>query len=152
MLSEEEIEKAKGWLSALNVNSEFEASSKEILLSHIEELEFQNNALQTEHKYNINRIKQLEEYLKRISKQLDNVAIDQIPIGIKELQQENKTLKHINKSYKGIIRRLNKMIDEMAYQLAGLAIWNNEKEETLILGDKEEVKQYFEKKVEEGNV
>ena len=41
----------------------------------------------------------------------------------------------------------NKIIDEMAEQLAGLAIWNNEKEEPLILGDKEDVKQYFERKV-----
>ena len=39
MLSKEEIEKAKGWLSALDVKSEFEAISKEILLQYIEQLE-----------------------------------------------------------------------------------------------------------------
>ena len=50
------------------------------------------------------------------------------------------------------IRKQNKIIDAMAEQLAGIAIWNNEKEEPLILGDKEEVKQYFEKKVEENDV
>lgn len=39
--------------------------------------------------------------------------------------------------------QLKKQIDLMAEQLAGLTIWNNEKEEPLILGDKEEIKQYF---------
>lgn len=34
----------------------------------------------------------------------------------------------------------------MAEQLAGLTIWDNEKEEPLILTDKKEVKQYFERK------
>ncbi len=48
-----------------------------------------------------------------------------------------------------IVNKQSKIIDEMAEQLAGLTIWNNEKEEPIILGDKEEVKQYFEKKVEE---
>ena len=33
------INEAIGWLSALEVNSEYEASSKEILLSYIDELE-----------------------------------------------------------------------------------------------------------------
>lgn len=42
--------------------------------------------------------------------------------------------------------QLKKQIDLMAEQLAGLTIWNNEKEEPLILGDKEEIKQYFEQK------
>ncbi len=52
---------------------------------------------------------------------------------ISELQQENN--------------KQSKIIDEMAEQLAGLMILDNE--ETLILGDKEEVKQYFERKVED---
>lgn len=43
ILSKEEIERAKGWLSALDVNSEFEAISKEIILSYIEELEKENS-------------------------------------------------------------------------------------------------------------
>lgn len=42
----------------------------------------------------------------------------------------------------------NKIIDLMAEQLAGLAIFDIEKDEPLILGDKEEVKQYFKEKVE----
>ena len=41
------------------------------------------------------------------------------------------------------------MIDLMAEQLAGLAIFDIDKDETLILGDKEEVEQYFENKAKE---
>ena len=44
---------------------------------------------------------------------------------------------------------LKKQIDLMAEQLAGLTIWDNEKEEPLILTDKDEVKQYFEKLAKE---
>ena len=40
------------------------------------------------------------------------------------------------------------IINEMAEQLAGLAIFDIEKDEPLVLGDKEEVKEYFTKKVE----
>ena len=43
----------------------------------------------------------------------------------------------------------DKIIDLMAEQLAGLAIFDIEKDEPLILGDKEEVKQYFKEKVED---
>ena len=41
----------------------------------------------------------------------------------------------------------DKIIDLMAEQLGGLAIFDIDKNETLILGDKEEVKQYFKDKV-----
>lgn len=44
------------------------------------------------------------------------------------------------------------IINEMAEQLAGLAIFDIEKDEPLILGDKEEVKEYFTKKVERGEI
>lgn len=47
------------------------------------------------------------------------------------------------------IEKKDKIIDLMAEQLAGLTIWNNEKEEPLVLYDKEEVKKYFERKVED---
>ena len=42
MLSKEEIEKAEGWLSALDVKSEFEAISKEIILQYIKQLKQEN--------------------------------------------------------------------------------------------------------------
>ena len=44
------------------------------------------------------------------------------------------------------LEKKDKIIDLMAEQLAGLAIFDIEKDEALILGDKEEVKQYFERK------
>lgn len=47
------------------------------------------------------------------------------------------------------IDRLNKIIDMMAEQLAGLAIFDEDKDNALILGDKEEVKQYFINKAKE---
>ena len=47
------------------------------------------------------------------------------------------------------LEKKDKIIDLMAEQLAGLAIFDIEKDEPLILGDKEEVKQYFKEKVED---
>ena len=44
----------------------------------------------------------------------------------------------------------DKIINDMAEQMAGLTIWNNEKEEPLILMDKQEVIKYFTNKYEEG--
>lgn len=46
------------------------------------------------------------------------------------------------------LEKKEKQIDLMAEQLAGLAIFDIEKDEPLVLGDKEEVKQYFTNKVE----
>lgn len=46
------------------------------------------------------------------------------------------------------LEKKDKIIDLMSEQLAGLAIFDIEKDEPLILGDKEEVKQYFKEKVE----
>lgn len=44
------------------------------------------------------------------------------------------------------MEKRNKIIDLMAEQLAGLAIFDNNIENALILGDKEEVKNYYERK------
>ena len=46
------------------------------------------------------------------------------------------------------LEKKEEQIDLMAEQLAGLAIFDIEKDEPLVLGDKEEVKQYFTNKVE----
>mgnify|MGYP001773256022 CR=1 FL=1 len=46
------------------------------------------------------------------------------------------------------LEKKDKIIDLMAEQLAGLAIFDIEKDEPLILGDKEEVREYFTNKVE----
>lgn len=61
---------------------------------------------------------------------------------------QSKSLIQTNKSCKDMLKKQNKVINAMAEQLAGIAIWNNEKEEPIILGSVEEVKQYYEKKVE----
>lgn len=44
------------------------------------------------------------------------------------------------------MEKRNKIIDLMAEQLAGLTIFDNDIENALILGDKEEVKNYYERK------
>ena len=64
------------------------------------------------------------------------------------LREANVKIKEKDKE----IEKKDKIIDLMSEQLAGLTIWkiwNNEKEEPLILGDKKEVKQYFEKLAKE---
>ena len=77
---------------------------------------------------------------------------------LKKLRNRVKEVKKLTRYslYKKEFARLNKqlkkkdtVIDLMAEQLAGLAIFDIAKEEPLILGDKEEVKQYFYKKAEE---
>ena len=50
------------------------------------------------------------------------------------------------------LEKKDKIIDLMAEQLAGLAIFDIEKDESLILGDKEEIKEYFTKKVEKEGI
>lgn len=60
---------------------------------------------------------------------------------------ENMTKRHLTDIFK--IKKKDKQIDLMAEQLAGLTIWDNEKEEPLILKDKEQIKQYFERKAKE---
>ena len=61
---------------------------------------------------------------------------------IENLEQSHKYILEYDKE----IRNKDRQIDLMAEQLAGLTIWDNEKEEPLILADKEEVIKYFEKK------
>lgn len=63
------------------------------------------------------------------------------------LKKKDKTKKALIQSrnkYKEIAKKKDQIIDLMATQLAGLTIWNNEKEEPLILTDKEDVIKYFE--------
>ena len=50
------------------------------------------------------------------------------------------------------LEKKDKIIDLMAEQLAGLAIFDIDKDESLILRDKEEIKEYFTKKVEKGGI
>ena len=68
----------------------------------------------------------------------------------KELDIKEEQIEYIKNEYGKTIEEQGKQIDLMAEQLAGLVIWNNEKEEPIILGNKEEVKQYFERKESDG--
>ena len=45
-----------------------------------------------------------------------------------------------------IEKQKDKIIDDMAEQLAGIAIWDNKKDEPLILMSKEEVIEYYEER------
>ena len=126
MLSKEEIEKAKEWLNWMK--------KEDLFLPYISNI--------------IQYIDQLEQYLERISKQLDNVAIDQIPIEIAELQFKYKSIEQEN-------NKQNKIIDEMAKELEELKLCRFKREDGgELLGkyrcyNKQDWKQYFEKKVEE---
>ena len=158
MLSEEEIENAKGWLSALDIKSEFEAISKEIISQYIEQLENQIEAKEMEHKYDVNMIDEVKRETVKLYKE------------IRQLEQENKALKKGQASlmssrkkwkyryYKlrRMFKKQNKIIDEMADIIKDYDIDYSdickyrfvrhcEKAPT---GCKECVKQYFEKKVE----
>lgn len=73
---------------------------------------------------------------------------------IKQLESEKEIhigLEHqYKKEYLDILdltKKYKRQIDLMAEQLAGLTIWDTEKDEPLILGDKEAVINYFENKV-----
>lgn len=59
--------------------------------------------------------------------------------GLKKLQKDIEIALNM-------LKEKDKIIDLMAEQLAGLTIWDNDKEETLILADKEDVIKYFERK------
>ena len=120
-MSKEEIEKAK---ERCNSIVEFCKNNKECQENKICSdcyIEIEDiSAIKTLLQY----IDQLEEYLERISKQLDNVALDQIPIGIAELQQKNESA-----YWKGYIQKQNE-----AMEICKMCKYR---------------KQYFEKKVEE---
>ena len=51
------------------------------------------------------------------------------------------------KKIREYIQKVEQLVDLIAEQLAGLTIWDTEKDEPLILGDKEAVINYFENKV-----
>ena len=82
--------------------------------------------------------KETREILDNMSEQEFN---DFIFFALKEVEKENQKLKTE-------LKKKDKIIDLIAEQLAGLAIFDIEKDEPLILGDKEEVKQHFNEKVE----
>ena len=62
------------------------------------------------------------------------------------LKADIETVLNMPKEKDKEIEKKDKIIDLMAEQLAGLTIWDSEKNETVILTTKKEVKQYFERK------
>lgn len=67
-------------------------------------------------------------------------------IKIRELEEKFNQAQILIRSRNERIRDKDKIINLMAEQLAGLAIFDNDIENALILGDKEEVKNYYERK------
>ena len=63
-----------------------------------------------------------------------------------KIQEDIDTVLNMIKEKNAEIEKKDKIIDLMAEQLAGLTIWDNDKEELLILADKEDVIKYFERK------
>lgn len=74
-------------------------------------------------------------------------TIDTVLSLIKAQQEEISKYKTLYERALSDVVKTDKQIDLMAEQLAGLTIWNSKKEEPLILTDKEDVKQYFERQV-----
>lgn len=88
-----------------------------------------------------------EQAIERLKK-LDYLLDDVYSTGLVEDEERNKYQDAIE-IVLSMLEEKNKIIDLMSEQLAGLAIFNIDKDETLILSDKEEVKQYFENKAKE---
>ena len=88
-----------------------------------------------------------EETIERLNKLKDRKILYGNRAGM--IIEEFKTLQEDIETVLNMIKEKEKQIDLMSEQLAGLTIWNNEKEEPVILGDKEEVKKYYERKSEE---
>lgn len=97
---------------------------------------------------------------------IDNESLSKLAIVLnlikkqqEQLQEKDKHIQHIeniNKHQSNDIKKavddnfeLNKIIGLMAEQLAGLTIFDNDKESPLILGDADEVIEYYEEKARE---
>ena len=76
-------------------------------------------------------------------------TIENIETNTKIVRSSKEYNQWLNENYigKDKIEKQNKIIDLMAEQLAGLTIFDNDIENALILGDKEDVKKYYERKV-----
>ena len=74
-----------------------------------------------------------------------------LPKGSRMYEEHLLTLAIIdtNKKYFDEIHKFNKIINLLAEQLAGITIFDKDKEESVVLKDKEEVINFYKKKVEE---
>ena len=62
------------------------------------------------------------------------------------MTKEEETIEEFIEIVLNMLKGKDKIIDLMAEQLAGLTIWYSDKEEPLILADKEDVIEYFERR------
>ncbi|MCI5588835.1 MAG: hypothetical protein MR384_13290 [Lachnospiraceae bacterium] len=107
-----------------------------------------------------NRVKQFKTVLSMLEekdKEIDKLKKHNDEL-LRKLRNRVKEVKKLEKYslYKEEFSKLNKQlqnkdkqIDLMSEQLAGLTIFDIDKAEPLILGDKDDVKQYFEEKAKE---
>lgn len=116
-----------------------------------------NNESTIEQNETEKELDKLKEQLKEKNKIIDKLKKHNYDL-LRKLKNRVKEVKKLEKYslYKKEFSRLNKqlqnkdkIIDLMSEQLAGLSIFNIDKDEPLILGDKENVKQYFENKAKE---
>lgn len=93
-----------------------------------------------EEKEAIEKLEELSQYcaLKNINRD-DNVFVEFV-VAIQKTE-------NLIQKQQSELEKKDKMINIMSEQLAGLSIFDIEKDEIIILGDKNEVKQYFERKV-----
>lgn len=98
-----------------------------------------------------------EEAIENVKKQLEGIKKAN-ECGLATKGEFNKdieaieTILNLIQTQQAEIEKKEKQIDLMAEQLAGLAIFDIEKDEPLVLGDKEEVKEYFTKKSEKEGI
>lgn len=90
-----------------------------------------------------NQIDKLKKHNDRLLKKLRNRVKD-----VKKLQKYSLYKKEFSRLNKQLQNK-DKIIDLMAEQLAGLTIFDIDKDEPLILGDKEDVEKYFKEKAKE---
>lgn len=92
----------------------------------------------------IKRLKSIDETVEEYDGNILKTDIETVLNMLKKKDKTKKALIQSRNKYKEIAKKKDQIIDLMATQLAGLTIWNNEKEEPLILTDKEDVIKYFE--------
>lgn len=110
---------------------------------NIERIEIVNKSVLD--KLNIEELKEIYLLLQDVYLKADDLLIKyqkQLTLNEKVIDKRNQLLVEISENN----LKKNKIIDLMAEQLVGLAIFDNDIENALILGDKEEVKKYYERK------
>lgn len=109
------------------------------VLKENEELKIKNNAIKRES----------EAYAENMIRLDNELNLEKEKSKYEWIRQNCLPQELVNKLYIPVQKVKDKIIDLMSEQLAGLAIFNIDKDETLILSDKEEVKQYYENKAKE---